>query len=269
MDPEIKKHFTKGLKENFRFDGRSLTQFRDIDVETDVSKSAEGSARVRIGATELIAGVKMAVETPYLDTPEEGNLMVNAELLPLSSSEFEPGPPGNKAVELARIVDRGIRESKAIDTRKLCIAAGEKVWSIIIDICTINDAGNLIDAAALASLAALKTARFPKYNPEKNELDYNERTETPLPMLREPIAVTIYKTGDYEYVDPLSEEEELFDARLTVTCTKEGNVCSLQKGGDMPLAISEIDRMIGIAIEKSAELRGHLNNNKNCTNPRL
>lgn len=262
MDPEIKRHFIKGLKEDFRFDGRHLTQFRDVKIETGISRSAEGSARVKIGATELIAGVKMAVETPYLDTPEEGNLMVNAELLPLSSPEFEPGPPGNKAIELARIVDRGIRESKAIDTKKLCIAAGEKVWSVIIDICTVNDAGNLIDAAALASLAALKTTRFPKYDPEKNELDYNERTETPLPILREPIAVTVYKTGEYVYVDPLSEEEEFFDARLTVTCTKEGNVCSLQKGGNMPLTVDEVDRMIGIAIEKSKEMRGHLNNKK-------
>lgn len=263
MDPEIKKHFLKSLQANIRTDGRKLTEFRDISIETDVSKSAEGSARVKIGNTELIVGVKMSVNEPYLDTPDKGNLMVNAELLPLSSPEFEPGPPGIEAIELARIVDRGIRESKAIDTEKLCIKVGEKVWSVIIDVCTINADGNLIDAAALGALAALKTARFPHYDEEKNEIDYKKKTSKPLPIIREPIAVTVYKLEEHIFVDTLPEEEKMFDARLTVTCTKEGNICSLQKGGESPLTVEEIDKMAALALQKGEELRGHIVNNKN------
>ena len=110
----------------------------------------------------MITGVKMAIETPYPDTPDSGNLMVGAELSPMASPEFESGPPSIQAIELARVVDRGIRESKAIDFDKLCIEKGEKVWSVMIDLTPINDAGNLFDVAALSALAAIKNAKFPK-----------------------------------------------------------------------------------------------------------
>ena len=116
-------------KDNKRLDGRTLTEVRQpITIETNISWTAEGSARVQLGETVVMAGVKLSIEKPYNDTPDEGGIMVNAELSPLSSPEFEAGPPGMKAVELARVVDRGIREAKAIDLKKLCLEPGEKAW---------------------------------------------------------------------------------------------------------------------------------------------
>ena len=93
-----------------------------------------------------MAGVKLSIEKTYNDTPNEGGIMVNAELTPMSSPMYEPGPPQIKAIELSRVIDRGVREAKAIDVKKLCITPGEKAWFIIIDIVTVNDAGNLFDA---------------------------------------------------------------------------------------------------------------------------
>ncbi|MBW3019320.1 exosome complex protein Rrp42, partial [Candidatus Woesearchaeota archaeon] len=201
---DLKKHLLNYYKDGVRFDGRKIMDYRPVKVEYGVSESAEGSARVSIGGTVVIAGVKMALETPYPDTPDKGNLMVNAELLPMSSPEFETGPPGDQAIELARVVDRGIRESKAIDVKKLCLRAGEKVWSVMIDICTVNDEGNLFDAAGLAAIAALKDARFPKLD-EHEFVDYDEKTDTPLPLDKEPVPVTVLKIGDQFIVEPLSD----------------------------------------------------------------
>src|SRR3989304_5382764 len=155
-------HIINALAKGMRIDGRSLLEFRPISVEYAFTRSAEGSARVKVGNTEVFVGVKMAIEKPYPDTPDHGNLGVNAELLPLSNPMFEVGPPGNQAIELARVVDRGIREARALDVHKLCITPKEKVWSVMIDVCTINDEGNLLDTSALGALAALKDARFPK-----------------------------------------------------------------------------------------------------------
>lgn len=45
----------------------------------------------------------------------------------MASPAFEPGRPPESAIELGRIVERGLRESKAIDTEALCIVAGVKV----------------------------------------------------------------------------------------------------------------------------------------------
>ena len=114
--------------QNQRLDGRKLDEYRQpITIETNISWTAEGSAKVQIGKTVVLAGVKMSLDKPYNDTPEEGGIMVNAELLPLSSPEYEPGPPGIKAVELARVIDRGIREAKAIDMKQLCVKPRESV----------------------------------------------------------------------------------------------------------------------------------------------
>ena len=256
MNESIKKHVTKYFSKNLRYDGRKLDEYREISIEYDVSGSAEGSARVKIGGTEVIAGVKMAIEKPYPDTPDEGMLMVNVELLPLSNPEFESGPPDIKSIELARVVDRGIRESKTIDNKKLCIEEGEKVWSVMVDICTINDEGNLLDCAGLAAIAAITNARFPKV--EGDKIDYKTKTDEKVPLSKIPIPVTVLKIDKYFVVDPIIDEEKLVDARLTITSTEEGLICALQKGGDSSLLDEEIKQMTKLGLEKAKELRKHL-----------
>ena len=159
-------------KRGQRLDGRALTEYRQpILITRNISKTAEGSARVQIGDTVIMAGVKLAIEKPYNDTPDEGGIMVNAELTPMSNPNFEPGPPGIDAVELARVIDRGIREAKAIDMKQLCLVPGEKAWFVTIDLITVNVAGNLFDAAGLAALAALKSAFFPVSDHESGVID--------------------------------------------------------------------------------------------------
>ncbi len=253
FNDSLRAHLIECLNRGVRYDGRKADEFRQVEVEYGISKSAEGSARVRIGETEVLAGVKLEISKPYPDTPDVGSLMVNAELLPLSNPLFEPGPPGADAIELARVVDRGIREAKAIDVKQLCIEVGEKAWMVVIDVCTINDAGNLLDAAGLAAMAALQDAVFPAY--DGTELDYTAKTDQKLPIDKLPLPVTVYKIGKQLVVDPTREEEMAFDARLTVTTMQNGQLCALQKGGDAPLSLSEIDAMTALALEKAQELR--------------
>jgi exosome complex component RRP42 len=225
-EERIKKY----LLENKRFDSRKADEFREITIETDVSKNAEGSARVKIGKTEVIVGVKMDVGEPYPDSPDKGNLMVTAELLPLSSPEFESGPPRFPSIELGRVIDRGIRESKLIELEKLCIKEKEKVWTIFIDIYSINDDGNLIDAAGIGALAALKTARMPKYDEKEEKVLYGELSDKKIPLAKElPISITAYKLGDKFIVDPTKEEEKISEARLTAA-SSDGTIFAMQKG---------------------------------------
>jgi exosome complex component RRP42 len=252
----IKKHVASYFNKGIRYDGRKLTQYRDISIEFDVSNSAEGSAKVKIGNTEVIAGVKLGIEKPYPDTPDEGMLMVNVELLPLSSPDFESGPPDVKSIELARVIDRGLRESKAIDNKKLCIEPGEKVWSVMVDICTLNDEGNITDCAGLAAIAAILNTKFPAH--ENNKVDYKTKTDQKLPLSKVPIPVTVIKIDNHLLIDPIIEEEKIIDARLTVTSTEEGYICALQKGGDTALLDTEVIEMVNLGIEKAQELRTYL-----------
>jgi len=253
----IQNHVVSLLEKNIRLDGRKFDEFRKILIEYGISsKSAEGSARVKIGNTEVVAGVKFAVGSPFPDTPDDGAIIANVELLPLSSPDFESGPPGIQSIEYARaIIDRGLRESKAIDLKKLCIKKGEKIWMVMIDAYSINNDGNLADALGLAALAAIKDAKFPKYNEKTDTIDYNERTSKGVDLKELPIPITIIKIKDLFIIDPMLDEECASDARLTVTSVADGRICALQKGGNTPLTQEDVEKMVDLGIEKGKELR--------------
>lgn len=253
----VLNHAKEIIQKGYRFDKRAMDEYRDIQVETGVSKTAEGSARVRFGETEVMVGIKLGIEKPYPDCPNRGNVSVNVELLALSSPEFEPGPPSNQAVELARVVDRGVREGGAIDMEAMCITPGEAVWTAFIDVCTINDAGNLFDAASLGALAALKDTKLP-VRKEDGTLDYKEKTDKGLPLHDEPVEVTVLKIGDKFIVDPIREEEKVLDSRLTVAFTKDDKICALQKGGEVPMTADDVAHAVDIATSKVDELRKHV-----------
>ena len=234
------------LQEGKRFDGRKLDEFREITIESPVSNKAEGSVRVRLGKTEVVVGIKMEIATPYPDSPDKGNLMVTSELLPLSSPRFESGPPRFPAIEVGRLVDRAIRESKFIDFEKLCIKEGEKVWAVFIDIYSINYDGNLIDAACIGAVAALKVAKMPKYDEESEKVIY-EPTDEKIPLTKNlPICITAHKVGNSIIVDPTLEEEDVSEVKLTIGATVDGVISSMQKGSPSELTIEEVYEILDI-----------------------
>jgi len=252
-----KDHILRAIQSNVRYDGRKNNEYRPVTIEYGVSWTAEGSAKVSIGDTTIIAGVKLSAGEPYADNPDEGTLMIEAGLLPLSSPLFETGPPGIDAVELARVIDRGIRESHSIDTHALCIKKGEKVWTVTCDICTVNADGNLFDAASLAAMAALKNAVFPEISSD-GTVEYKKKTKKSLPLVQCPIAITVWKAGELLCVDPTQGEENVFEARLTITTIEDGSIVAMQKGGEGTLTSDDITRMIDLALEKAQFLRKHL-----------
>lgn len=235
-----------------RVDERNFEDFREIKIEKNIISKAEGSARVKIGETEVIVGVKLNTGEPFSDTPEEGVLIVNAEFTPLASPDFESGPPGEDAVELARIVDRGIRESKCIEVGKLCIVPEEKVWMVFVDIHIINDQGNLLDAAALAAIVALLNTKIPKI---KDEEIVRGEYEKDLPVVFKPINIVVGKVGNNFLVDPNFEEEKILDAKLSVSVRDDDKICALQKQGKNEVSMEDLEKMVDIAMKKSKEMR--------------
>jgi exosome complex component RRP42 len=247
------KRIAQYLMQGKRFDGRKLDEFREIKVECGISKKAEGTAKVCIGKTEVWVGVKMSVAEPYPDSPNKGNLMVTAELTPMSGEKYELGPPKFNAIELGRLIDRGIRESKIIDLEKLCIKEGEKVWTIMIDIYSINDDGNLIDASFIGTLAALKNAKIPIYDEENNKIDYDKVSKTKVPLTEnQPLNFNVYKIGENIFLDPTMEEEDASEGRLTigVVALKPIRICSMQKSESMTLTEEKFGEMLDLVESK-------------------
>jgi len=246
----VKRDYIVDLaKQGKRLDGRVLDQFRNVSVKTGVIKSANGSADVKMGNTRVVVGVKIQHAEPFPDTPESGVLMVNAELRPLASPSFELGPPGEEAIELARVVDRGVRESNAIDLEKLGIKLGEDVWAVFVDIHVLDHDGNLIDASALGTTAALLNVK-----PPKDEA----WTLQEFPIQKRPVAATVLRINDKLMVDPCLDEENVMDARLTITTTEDGSICAMQKGGTGYFTREQIEQAYQLARTKATELRERL-----------
>ena len=261
-----KDFLQKMFSENKRFDGRKLLDLnKDITIEYGVSNKAEGSARVKIGKTEVIAGIKMTVGTPYPDSPDRGNLIVSGDLLPLASPRFEMGPPGFAGIETPRLVDRVIRESGMLEWEKLCIKEKEKVWNIYIDMYPLNDDGSLADASCIAAVAALHNATLPGLDKDGN-VDYDKKTKEKIPMAKDlmPLSFTFYKLGDSIILHPVREEEEACEAKITFGASYWNNgskfmLNSCQKGFETPFTTDELNSMLDIIQSKYDELSKKLN----------
>lgn len=232
-----------------RIDARTMDQFRDVSVEVGSIKSAQGSALVTVGKTQVIAGIKVEHAEPFPDKPDSGMLIVNAELLPLASPTFEAGRPDENAIELARVVDRGIRESNAIDLDKLVIKSGEDVWAVFIDIHVLDHDGNLIDASALAAIAALLNAKPPE----------DEAWTLPeFPIQKRPVMVTVAKINNKLMVDPCLDEEGVMEARISIATVEDGSICAMQKGGIGWFSREELEQAYKLVQAEGAELRSKL-----------
>lgn len=254
--PEIiKESVTNLVKNGERTDGRAFDEYREISLETGVIEKAEGSARVKIGNTQIIIGAKPQIGSPFGDTPNVGVLMTNTELLPMAAPNFESGPPDENSVELSRVTDRCIREGEVVDLEKLCIVEGEKVWMIFLDLHVVDYDGNLMDAAVLGSVAALMNTKLPEAKIIDDEIVLDYDNLIPLPINDTALMSTFAKIGDELIIDPSLEEEEVMGARLSVGITQDGNICAMQKGGEKTFTQEEILKAVSIAKIKTAELR--------------
>lgn len=256
LEVPLREHIIKMAEAGKRLDGRRLDESREVKIETGPIEKAEGSAEVFLGKTRMMVGVKIGHGVPYPDTPDEGMLAVTSELVPIAAPEFESGPPSELCIELARVIDRGVRESKCIDREKLVIQSGKLVRSVFIDVWVLDHNGNLIDAGGIGAIAALKTAMMPelKYDKETGEVTVLEK-KLPLPVSEVPIPCTTVKIGNFLFLDPTNEEEDALDARITISTDSEGNIRAMQKGGEGTFAQGEIQQAIDWSIARGKEVR--------------
>jgi len=244
-------HIAKLLDKGMRTDGRKFEEMRPLKVETNFIGSAEGSARVRLGSTEVVVGVKLILGEPFPDTPNTGVLTTNAELIPMASDTFESGPPDQESIEVARVIDRGIREGHAVDLEKLCIEPGKQVWIMFVDVHVLDYDGNLFDAANIGANAAFKTAIVPAKRAGKGE-------DFPLPVLHQPISITAVKIDGKILIDPTHDEERVADARFTVATIETGSLCAMQKGLNGSFTVDEVRKIVNMSRKIGDDVRAML-----------
>ncbi|MBA0650709.1 hypothetical protein Goklo_018097 [Gossypium klotzschianum] len=222
----------------------------------------DGSSEVQLGQTRVMGMVTAQLVQPYRDRPKEGILSIFTEFSPMADPSFEPGRPGELAVELGRIVDRGLRESRAVDTESLCILAGKFVWAIRIDLHILDNGGNLVDAANIAALAALLTFRRPECS--LGGEDGQEVIVHP-PEIREPLPLTVhhlpiaisfgfFSNESILVIDPTHNEEAVMGGRMTTTVNANGDICAIQKSGGEGVPRRVIMQCLQLATSKAASI---------------
>ncbi|MCL7034879.1 hypothetical protein MKW94_005890 [Papaver nudicaule] len=258
MTNNEKKFIETSLLSDLRVDGRTSFQYRGLNIKFG---REDGSSEVQLGQTHVMGFVTSQLVQPYRDRPNEGTLSIFTEFSPMADPSFEAGRPGEFAIELGRIIDRGLRESRAVDTESLCVLAGKLVWAIRIDLHILDNGGNLVDAANIAALAALMTFRRPECTlggEDGQELIVHPpEVKEPLPLIIHhlPIAVTfgIFGDGNILVIDPSHTEEVVMRGRITATLNATGDICSIQKVGE-GLMQSSIMQCLRIAKGKADDI---------------
>ncbi|KAI4977877.1 hypothetical protein ZWY2020_014431 [Hordeum vulgare] len=249
----------QALQSDLRVDGRRPFDFRKLKIAFG---REDGSAEVELGETRVMGYVTAQLVQPYKDRPNEGTLAIFTEFSPMADPAFEPGRPGEAAIELGRVIDRGLRESRAVDMESLCVVAGKHVWSVRVDLHILDNEGNLIDAANIAALAALSTFRRPECTVGGDDgqqvtvHDSEVRDPLPLTIHHLPIAVTFayFGDGNIMVIDPTYKEEAVTGGRMTATINSNGDVCAIQKAGGEGVMSSVIMQCLRIASVKAADI---------------
>ncbi|XP_058768090.1 exosome complex component RRP45A-like [Vicia villosa] len=254
-----KKFIESALLSDLRVDGRGPLDYRKLNIKFGRDN---GSAEVQLGETRVMGFVSGQLVQPYRDRPNEGTFSIFTEFSPMADPSFEPGRPGESAVELGRIVDRGLRESRAIDTESLCILSAKLVWAIRIDIHILDNAGNLVDAANIAALASLMTFRRPECSLGGEDGQQvvvhppEEREPLPLIIHHLPIAVTFgfFSNENLVVLDPTYREEAVMTGRMTTTLNANGDVCAIQKPGGQGVSQRVIMHCLKLAHVKAGDI---------------
>jgi exosome complex component RRP45 len=79
----------------------------------------------------ILAQVSCEVQQPKPTRPNEGLLFINVELSPMGAPHFEAGRQSELAVQLNRLLEKCIKDSRCLDLEALCIVAEEKVYLLI------------------------------------------------------------------------------------------------------------------------------------------
>ena len=139
-----------------RHSGRSLDQMRDVTIETNVTKHAEGSCMIKVGDTHVLCTATLEERVPpFVKGSGLGWVTAEYGMLPRSTTsrmrrEATAGKQGGRTVEIQRLIGRSLRAG--VDR----VALGER--QITIDCDVIQADGGTRCAAITGGWVALKLA---------------------------------------------------------------------------------------------------------------
>ena len=280
-------------RDGVRTDGRGLLVGRDVRVA--LVPGSNGVVEVAVGDTRCLAATHAEVVAPAPERQSEGFFSFLVDYSPMASPSYElQAHVVRKQADVARVVERAVRQGRALDVEGLCILAGRKVWSVRVDVRVLDDAGNVCDCACLATLATLLAFRrndvtvtgddvvvvchtHTRAHPCTSLLPdcvlfffshpllftlifvgqhgMDEREPVPLVVHHVPLSTTFALLNATTCVlDPLLAEERVALGTLTVTANKFGEICGVHKAGGVPLDQRVLLRCTDLALERARHI---------------
>ncbi|XP_017753359.1 PREDICTED: exosome complex component RRP42 isoform X1 [Eufriesea mexicana] len=250
-----------GIDADFRNDGRRRCEYRPMEIETKLMPQTHGSARLHIGNTDILVGIKVELDIPYADTPNEGKLEFFVDCSATATPAFEGKGGDDLATEISNTLTVAYQTRNAFDLRTLCILPNKKCWKIYVDVLILQCGGNLFDAVGIAVKAALNSTEIPKITAaalDGGEPDIELSDDSydciQLDTSNYPIIVTLCKIGDNYIVDPTSEEEVCSASSIAVSTLPNGKISSIIKLGYGSIQPNTLNKMLQMGKDIGLQL---------------
>ncbi|GMS89414.1 hypothetical protein PENTCL1PPCAC_11589 [Pristionchus entomophagus] len=245
-----------GIREGVRTDERGLEDFRQALL---VLGKQPGSALCTIGNTKVMCAVSASITQPTRSRPHKGIISVEVDMSPMASPAHEANRLGNKGLELTRLLEMLLRDSRCIDVESLCIRAKKEVWKMRVDVRVLDDDGSLVDCASLAAATALQHYSRPDVTvlPECTKIHSEyDKMLVPLSIYHMPICVTFGISTDLRstIVDPTERESHYLDGALIIGCNRRREVCVLHQSNHLVLSTSQITACVKRAMDRVGNL---------------
>ncbi|POM65207.1 Exosome complex uclease RRP43, partial [Phytophthora palmivora] len=155
------EYMRKCLANKVRPDSRTIEASRAVQLQTNVVHTAASSSLVKLGKTSVLTAIKLAVGTPAVATPDQGEIVIQVHLSPLCSNRFTVGRPSEEAQSIGSQLTRIIVGSRVVEMESLSIVKGQSAWKLMVDVYCVDHDGNVLDAALTSIMAALTTLKLP------------------------------------------------------------------------------------------------------------
>jgi len=244
-------------QDGIRIDGRGLLVERDIQIFP--VPGGNGVVEVCIGETRCLAATHAEVVAPLPERPSEGFFSFLVDYSPMASPSYElQSNVQKRQADVSRVVERAVRQGRALDVEGLCILAGRKVWSVRVDVRVLDDAGNVCDCASIATLASLLSFRRNDVTVTGDDVivhSVEDRDPVPLIVHHVPLSTSFSLLNATTCVlDPLLSEEQVALGTLIITANKFGEICGVHKAGGVPIDQRLLLRCTEIALERARRI---------------
>lgn len=260
-------YIVHGVQDNYRTDGRGCEDYRYVEIEVDVLSNANGSAKLSLGNTDVLVGIKADITEPSENRPDEGRLEFFVDFSANAAPAFEGKGGEELAQQISAVLENAYDHPACLNLKSLCLLSHKQCWILHIDIILLQCGGNLLDAVSLAVKAALYSTKIPKINvscTEQGEPEL-ELTDDPTDCFRIdvshiPVVVTMNKIGHSHLVDATEEEEACTLARLYLGISPQSSVVYLRKEGGGSLDPESVNDMIETGKRVGCSLNTSLTN---------